>query len=537
MGSSATNAVSLAVARESSIGTLPGSPEWFALEFEDISDLGVQPTKVARTPVSLDRGRKKGKVVGQESAFTIENDLTGDMLERFGEPMFACEWANSEFNLRSSSGTLPPPAVDGGGSNDSFTIDAASTELAAKMAWTSGEAITLIYAKGYTNAENNGLFPLAADVGATDTSVQVATGTLVAETPPTNASLQVAGLRTEDVTVTVNADGTGSLVSAAHVSDWSTYGLQAGMFIHIGGINTSTELVANAPSIGGTDRYGYVRVTSISGGTLNFDKATEGLDKANNGSSGGSETVDILFGRFARSVRVTADSDDNRYQELYHRFEVGFDNLGSGGATEYEYPTGQMLNTVSIESALEDKTTMTLGFVGTDTPAPTSTRATNASSAKEPLRTNAFATSLDMASISTDLISSDSDVCFQTFNWTISNNVETESCLAKFAKFSVTPGQFTVDISGEMMFTTAAILSAIRSNTTVTMAQIFRNEDGAAAFDFPEMTLGDGGRSFPRNQTVKVSITGETHTSATFGYDASLSLLPVAPRHPVAAAV
>lgn len=524
-----TNNVSLQYAIESSIGVLPGSPLWKLLEPNNISAYGASITTVARRPISRERGRKKGTVVNLESAVEFDADLTMEAFDDFAEGFVFAEYANKEFVLKSSSGTLPPPAVDGGGGNDSFTIDAASTLLAGKMVFAAGAARSLIYAKGYTNAANNGLHVIAADVGSTDTAVEVATATLVAETPPTNASLQVAGIRIGDSDLTLTVSGsTATLVSAADVTNWATYGLLPGQFILIGSPNGSGGVTNALNASTSDDSYGYARITSISGATLNLDKLSSTLATSDNSSEG---DCDILFGRFLRNVAVTADSDDERYLERSYQFEAVFPDLGGVGTDEYEYAIGNFANELALNLPLTDKATATWGFIGTNADDITQTRKTGASSGISPLRTVALNTSSNIVSLTTDVVSLASDVCFKSLTLTIRNNVSPENCLGTLGASFVNAGLFEVNLEGQMLFTNKQIVNAVKNNTTVTFAAILSNDDGALAVDLPSLTFGGGDREYPVDQSVLVNITGEAFNDPVGtipNVSLGISLFPVA---------
>jgi hypothetical protein len=516
-----TNNTSLRVATETSIGTLPGSPSWTITEFDNITAYGAEITTVTRRPIGTSRGRKKGTVTDLESSVEFETDLTIDAFQLFAEGFMFAEFANKEFDLRSSSGTLPPPAVAAGGV---FTIDAASALLAGKMQYGAATVQTLVFAKGYSNAVNNGLHVLAADVASTDTSVDVGT-TLVDETPPTNATLRVCGIRTDDLTFTISGS-TATLVSAADV-DWTTVGLTVGQFIHIGSPDSSGD-VQNAYNNTGTDDcFGYARITAITATTLTLDKLDVNLGSA--GSPYSPETIDVMFGRFCRNVEVTADSDDERYLERTYQFEATYPDLGGVGTDEYEYAVGNFVNELAFNLPLTDKATCTFSFIGTNSDDITASRKTNAATATSPLRTTAFNTSSDIISISTDVVSAVSDVCFKSLTLSILNNVSPEKCLGTLGAVFVNAGLFEANLEGQMLFTNKAIVNAIKNNTTVTFAAIISNDDGAIAVDMPELTLGGGGREFPVDQSVLVNITGQSFTSATFGHDISFSLFDAVP--------
>lgn len=498
-----TNNCGLQYAIESSTGTLPGSPAWRLLEPNSFGAYGASITPTERRPISKQRGRRKGTVTKLESSVEFDADVTLDAFTDFADGFVFAEFANKEFDLRGTGGVVPPVVA----TSTTFTIAAASTLLAGKVQFSSTQYSSLIWAKGYTNAANNGLHVLTADLAATGTTVTCGGSSLVAETPPTNASLQVCGVRVlndADITLTVSGS-TATLVSAAAITNFATLGWFPGMFIHVGSVNASTGVVQNALGAGGTVSYGYARITSISGATVNLDKLSSTLSTAT-GAAGLSQ--DILFGRYLRNVDVTDDADDERYLERTYQFEVLYPDLGGVGTDQYEYAIGNFANELTMNLPLAEKATATWGFVGTTSDAITGTRKTNASSAVVPLRTTAINTASNIVSLTTSLISAASDVCFKSLTFTLNNNVTPEECLGVLGASYVNTGLFEVNLEGQMLFTSAAITNAIRNNTTTTFLAIVRNEDGAIALDIPSLTFGGGEREFPVDASVLVNITG-----------------------------
>jgi hypothetical protein len=505
-----TNNCGLQYAIESSIGTLPGSPNWRTLEPNSIGSYGATITTVERRPISKQRGRKKGTVTNLESGAEFDADLTLDAFTDFAEGFVFAEFANKEFDLRGTGGVVPPVVATG----TTFTIAAASALLAGKVQFTTSQLATLLWARGYSNAANNGLHVLTVDLAATGTTITCGGSSLVAETPPTSASLQVCGIRVlndADLTLTVSGS-TATLVSGAAISNWATLGIFPGMFIHIGSVNPTTGVVANGLGTAGTASYGYARVVSISGATLNLDKLSSTLATAVGAAS---LSQDVLFGRFLRNVDVTDDADDERYLERTYQFEVAYPDLGGVGTDQYEYAVGNFANELTLNIPLAEKATATWGFIGTTSDPITSTRKTNAAAAVSPLRTTAINTSSNIVALSTDLISSASDVCFKSLTFTLNNNVEPEQCLGVLGASYVNSGLFEVNLEGQMLFTSAAIVNAIRNNTTTTFLAIVRNEDGAIALDIPALTFGGGDREFPVDASVLVNITGLAFNSPT----------------------
>lgn len=516
-----TNNVSLRYAIESAIGVLPGSPKWRLLEPNNITQYGAEIETVARRPISTIRGRKKGTVVNLTSGVGWEADMTMAAFDDFAEGFVYAEMANVEFDLTHEKlkGSALNATATGYALGAALSTFTNGTLLAGKAVFAAAGATTLIYARGYALAANNGLKPLTADLAAASTEVQVAG--LSVETAPANATVEIAGLRTDDLTLTISGS-TATLVSGGDITDWATYGLRAGQFIHIGSSGAG-GVVQNAYS--SNTVFGYARISSISGATLNLDK----LDANLTGGPHGPATIDVMFGRFLRNVAVEADADDTRYLERSFHFEAAYPDLEGAGSDAYEYAIGNFANELVINLALADKATATWGMAGTNTEVITTSRKTGASAALAPTRVTAINTSSDIAAISTDVVSSVSDVCFKDLTITIANNVSPEQCLGELGATYMNAGLFQVDLEGQMLFTRKEIVNAIRNNQTVTFLAILKNEDGAVAIDLPSLTLGGGDREFPVDESVLVNISGQTFTSPTLGYDIGISLFSSVP--------
>lgn len=520
------NNTSLRVAIELTIGALPGSPSWNIVEFDTIGAYGAIITTTVRRPISQDRGRKKGTVTDLDSTVEYETDLTVDAFTLFAEGFMFAEYANVEFDLTNSKlkGSALNVTATGYAFDAVLSTFTNGTLLASKAVFGAAGAISLFFAKGYAVAGNNGLKPLTVDLAAADSEVVVSG--LAIETAPAEASLELVGVRTDDLTLTITVGPplTATLVSAADV-DWTVLGLVVGQWIHIGSQNAS-GVVQNAYSTNNV--FGYARITAITTTTLTLDK----LD-ANIGIAGphGPEAVDVMFGRFARNVIVTADSDDNRFLERSYQFEVAYPDLGGTGNDEYEYAIGNFANEMGFNLPLTDKSTLSMGFIGTnsDDIVIEANRKSNASTAVAPIRTTAFNTSSDIISLTTDVVSLVSDVCFKSLTLSILNNISPEKCLGTLGAVFVNHGLYEANLEGQMLFTNKQIINAIKNNTTVTFTAILANEDGAIVMDIPEMTFSGGAREFPIDQSVLVNLTGASFTSSQFGFDLGISLFSSVP--------
>jgi hypothetical protein len=503
MGRVLTNNISLLYGLQSAIDVDP--TEWRELEPNGISSYGAEITTVARDPISKSRSRRKGTTVDLDSGAEIDQDLTLDTLEDFAEGFLFASGYNMDLIFEGS---------DAGASG--YTVAALTAAQGAKLQYTSGGPISLLYARGYVNAANNGLQVLSADAASTDTTLQVSG--LTTETAPANARVEVAGIRPEvgDLSLTVSA-GVGTLTSgnngAANNIDFTTLGLQVGQFIHIGGLTGANQFSAGA---------GYGRIITIAAGTITLDKLSTTLAT----DTGAGETVDLLYGQFVRNV----DVDDASYLEQYYQLEAAFPNLGAGGVTEYYYSINNLCNQLAFSLPLTDKATVTAGFIGTDTEVPTTSRKTGASSAVEPIRTGAFNTSADIGRlriIDTDETGLTTD--FKSMTLTIDNQVSPEKVLGNLGARYMNVGNLQVTLETQIVFTNADVIDRIRENTTVAFDFLLTNDDGGFIAELPSLTLGGGDLELPINESVLLNIEGETFNDPVYGYSMGISTFPVLP--------
>lgn len=460
MGRVLTNKTQLNYAIESSTpGSLPGSPAWKQLEPNNIKKYGADIKTTAREPISNIRQRRKGSVTDLDSMVEFDADLTMDQFIDFCEGF--CYAAFKGF------ATYVPTAVTSTG----YTV-------------ASGGAIAnglLVYARGFNTAANNGLKLLAG----TSTGTEVKTTGLVAEaSPPSNVSLEVVGVRGSSGDLTI--DSSGNLNSTT--LDFTTLNLTVGQSIWIGGDATVNSFATAA-------NRGYARIRAITATKLTLDKKSQAFST----DAGTGKLIDIYFGRFARNV----SGDHADYLERTYQFELTYPNLGSGPADMYEYAKGNYANEIGFELPLANKAVCSFGFVGLDTPVPTTTRATNASSAKETLKNTAFNTSADIARLriqETDETGLTTD--FKSLKINLNNNVSGEKVIGTLGPKYVNVGIFDVNIEADLLFTNYLVVDALRANRTIGLDFAIRNADGAIHIDIPSMTLTTGNRDFPVNQSV-----------------------------------
>jgi hypothetical protein len=508
-----TNNITLAYGLQSAQGIDP--TEWNTLEPNSINNFGATITTVPRDPISKNRQRRKGVVTDLDSGAEFEHDLTIDVVNDFISCFAFAAATNDDLDFF-------PSAVTGTG----YTVPALNVTQGGKLQFTTGGPISLMFARGFITAANNGFKPLSADAASTDVEILIA-GTVAEASPPTNAELEVGGIRPEigDLGIIVTAASVGVSPATAVLSsgnnsavnniDFTTLGLTVGQFIHIGGLTSAEQFSAGA---------GYARIVIIAAGQLDLDK----LDTTLATDTGAGETVDLLFGRFIRNV----DVDDSDFVEQFITFETTFPGLDNPSADMFQYSLDNLCNLLSFSLPLTDKAVVTVGFIGTDTDDPTDTQKSGASTPIEPNQTAAFSTTTDIARLQvTDIIEEGLSTDFKSLNIQLNNNVSGEKVLQTLGAKFMNTGNFEVDIEAQMLFTNAEVITAIRNNETLTLDWRLTNDDGGIYFDIPNMTMGDGAREFPVNETVLINTTGMAFgdPASAFTYSLGVSQFPIVP--------
>lgn len=459
---------------------------WRTLEPNDISRFGSEITKVARDPITNDRNRRKAIVTDLDSGVEFSGDWTGSHIDDFLEGFM--------YSSAVGAATFAPTAVTSTG----YTVPSGGAL----------DANTIIHATGFTTAANNG----TKLVGASSTSTEIKASGLTAEaSPPSNATVEVAGVRAS--TGDLQIDASGDLTSST--LDLSALGLSVGQVIHVGGVSAASQF-ANAANTG------FARITAIASGKLTLDKkATTYVT-----DTGSGKTIEILFGRFVRNV-ATNHAD---YLERYFMFEAAYADLESGPADAYEYAKDNLCNEMTFNLPLTEKATLDFTFVGTDTDIPTTTRKTGASSAIAPLHVEGYGTSSDIARLRiTKVDETGLTTDFKTMSLSINNNASMEKVIGTLGGKYANNGIFEVNVEATSLFTDIAVPTAIRNNETVTMDFSVKNSDGGVFVDIPSLVLEGGDKEFPRNESVTINIPGLAFKDETLGYSLGISWFPVLP--------
>ncbi|AUR83962.1 major tail protein [Vibrio phage 1.046.O._10N.286.52.E3] len=468
-----SNATGLAVTKSD---VFDADTKWLYMEPNEIGSFASTIEKVARDPITKDRQRRKGSITSVATAPQFTADMTLEMIHFYMDTFLFSIWKGLQPNSYE--------VVETSGGN-TYTVETGGAVL------TTG---TLVFADGFVNPENNGLKTVAS---ATATTL-VVNETLVDETAASSVRLYVVGVR--GATGDLQIDAEQNLTSTT--LDFTTLGLTPGQYINIGG-----ALVANQF----TNATGKARIAQIETNRI----VLEARDAAYTADVGTGKEVDILFSAFVRNVPV---GDVDFLKQWYH-MEAAYNT----DPMLYEYADCCINNTLAINNALQDKAVLDLAFVGKDLLPPTDTPRDGVRSNQT--ETEPFNTSSDIMRLRvSDVDDNGVTTFFKDTNISINNNVAAEYVLGQLAAEFMNFGNFEVDIETTAVFTDAILLNAIRNNTTLGIDMAYKNGDGGFVLSLPCGTFGDGSKSLPRNEKVKLTTPFMAHRDEDRGYTMGVSL-------------
>ena len=501
-----TNDVQIAYSIESALGV--AGLNWREVEPNSIADFGATTTRVARNPISKDRQRRKGTITDLNSAVGIETDLTLDAFRDFIEAFCFATGVNTDVT------GIPVTNTTAG----NYQVAALVAAQAAKL-----DSGTLLWAAGFSVAATNGLKLLAANVAAAAVLIPIA-GVAAGGGA---GRISLCGYRIPAATAASWDWDAGTkratLASAAVGTQAQARGLVIGQLVHIGSVLSPTNLALTNgfQNAAANDMVGYARVRTISADEIVFDKVDAALQFDDAAIA---TAVDIIFGQFVRN-RATDHAD---YLSRSFQFEALFKGLGTGAADRYQYAAGNFCNTVGFALPLTNKATATFNFVGTDTENPTAARKAGAVNAVTPSERTAFNTSNDFARLRITEVDEDGITTdFKSLTLNINNGISGEKVLNALGAKYINVGDFQIGLEAQLVFSDEAVIQKIRDNETVTMDFILKNSDGVISVDIPSMTLGGGGREFPRNESVLINTTCEADGDNFLDASIAISIIPV----------
>lgn len=490
-------AAGLSIGFEPSLGTSPTSG-WQIIQpnASGIKGFYLKNKTVKRQPLSKFGQDEQSQIVDADAMPVLTQDLTKDLQDALLQ-----YWMMSAIKHTGGTGTAY------------FQPTSRTTTDYIVASGGALQAGTLVVARGFVNAANNG-GPFVVGSSSTGTNIKVSSG--VAETVSGyNATLEVAGFR--GASGDIGLDTNGNLTST--VADFTTMGLLPGMWIWVGGtIGGGHDFIAQP------QYRGAAKIVSVTAHLITLARRSWTVGSADPGTG---QTIDLYWGRWARTVAYT-DTDYNDTASV--QFELSLLKLMSG-SDGYVYARGNLADQFKITAPAQGLVTVETSFVGTTVDNPTSTRATGASAAFNPLAVGAY-NSVDnvfrirLANRATEAIVSD-----DIGNWdlTYMNHVVGQKQAGVRGNKRTVVGRREADITANAFLTQPDALIACSNNTPLAFDFGLRNTDGAIHFDVPSCSCEDDDPQFPQNAPVQQNLKIGAFRDPTYNYTLGVMVWPYLP--------
>lgn len=475
-----SNVTGLSFAEETTLGVLPGTPDWYILEPNGYDDFGGSVATIARNPINAGRQRKKGVVTDLDAAGGFNSDLTQTNLKRLMQGfMFA--------DMREKATINPINGVQEAVTNVDGTAEEYDMAASADN-FTVGE---LILATGFSEAANNGLKEVTGITGVI--GVVVAENLVDEPAPPAAATLRAVGVVGAGGDLDVDASGSLPALTST-ILDFTTLGLIPGEWIYIGGDSA-------ALAFAGAENNGFARINTIAAARLEFDKT----DSTMTTEASTTETVQLFFGDV---IKNEADPALQIRRSYNLERQLGDDGVG----TQSEYLVGAVPGEFTLNVAQADKITIDLSFVATNNEQRTGTLGVKSGNRPTLAESPAFNTSSDFSRTKLALVdAADSNpvalFAFVTdFTVSINNNVSPNKAVGVLGAFDVTAGTFEVGGSMTAYFADVTATQAVVNNSDVTQDFIVAKDNAGIAFDIGLIALGDGRASVEQDQAITLPL-------------------------------
>jgi len=481
-----SNFTGLAYAQEAILGSLPGengqagTPVWHRLQPNSYADFGGEIVTVAPNPINPDRQRERGVASDVNATGGFNHNVSpfnmNDLLQGF---MFA--------DTR-EKGTEIVTAVD---------VDASNPDE-YQVASTTGFVVGgLVKGFNFTNSANNALNLITAVVA--DTSVEVATGLLIDETPPADAFIKQVGVQgtTGDIDVTTTGD---FATYTTTTLDFTTLGLVPGQWIYVGGDSAGTAFTND-------ENNGLKRIRSISANALVVDKSESAMATEANTTA----TVQMFFGDVLKN-ELSADIVRRSYNV---ERTLSFPDDASPSQIQSEVLVGAVPSQIVMNVPTGNLANMDVSFVAIDSVQRLAATGPKQSSVLDPLSGGIFNTSSDIPRVNLSVISETAETVSPLFAYitemtlTINNNLTPNKAVGVFGAFDVTAGTFQVSAALTAYFSNVSAVQAVRNNSQVTMDLALVKDNAGIVLDIPLITLGNGRLSVEQDQPITLPLTTE----------------------------
>lgn len=444
-----TNRVRMAVVREVTPGTTPGSARMRTARFTS-EGLKYTPQFTTSNEIRSDRMNSDPSKVGEDSNGPFSFELSYPVPNTFISEMIVNAMWNDWVNT---------PTRDNDGTADSVITDVVAASQTVTVTTGTAYAIGhLVRHTNFTNAANNGLFRVTTG-GAT--SYISAGSAMVNETaPPGTARSKVVGFAGAAGDITATATGLGSTAL-----NFTTLGLTVGQAIKIGGTATANKFATAALN-------DWARITAISATALTLDNLPTGWTT----DSGSGKLIWCFFG----------DTIKNGVTKYAHSNERAF--LGQAAPT-YIIARGMQVNTLSFDISSKKEITCSVETISMASAQGTSAYGTTYDAAP----TNAvMAGSANVGRIAENGSRITNPNWAQSLRITLNNNLRSYDSVDEVGVVNIAPGSCDVGAEMNTYFGDNVLYTKLIAGTISSINGRPQKNSQALVFQLPRLTATDG---------------------------------------------
>jgi hypothetical protein len=444
------NRVQLALCRETTLGTTPGTPRMRALRFTKEA-LSFTPNYVDSDEIRSDRMLGDPIKVMQASEGSVDFELSfpddNSPLSEILRSAFYNTWSNS--NYRDNDGTADSVITDVATTNTVLTVTTGTALVANELYKFSGFAV----------AGNNGRFKCTT--GSATVPRFVGSGITNETAPPAAARVKCIGIEGDSGDITAAASGI-----ASTTLDFTTIpGLVAGKWIKIDSTTSGNGFATAALNT-------WIRITTVAAHLLTCDN----LPAAWTTDNGSGKSIRIYFG----------DQLKNGTTQTSLSIEKGF--LDQTVPT-YIVNTGMVANNLSLSVSSRNKITGSVSFTGMGGSQSTTTldASPDAATTGQVMAANA-----DVGRIAEAGSTLTSPNWCRDLSIQINNNQRTVEAADSASPVSVNPGECTVTGKVSTYFGDNSLLTKLYAGTASSINARVSKNNQALVIAIPRETLRSG---------------------------------------------
>lgn len=473
-----SNRTGLRIAKEASLKVLPGSPRWTPADPNSYADFGGTIANLARNPIRDDRQRAKGVTVSLSAAGAWNSDFVYPAVKEVLPSFFYAAFRDKGAYGGEFGGLIT------GITTTTFTGTGVGTPFPV------GSLVLLQGASRILG--NNGLKRVTTSVANTLT----VTETMVAETPPTEATLTKVGFQFGAGELDVEVTGTVVTITRA-TGSWITDGVIGGEWLYFGGdavITRFTNPVNN----------GWKRVRSATALVLTIDKSQFAMAA----EASTTETIQVFWGRVLKNEKGTLIVR----QSVQLEGTLGAPDDALPAQVQSQYILGAVGNELTFKYQARNKLMCDLALVACDVEYRDGVTGVKAGTRPALPELPAYNTAnsvkrIKLASVSnTNLAPTPLAGACLTLDMSIKNNVKGVEVIGTLGFFELVAGDFEVSASGEFIFLTTAACEAVRNNADVTLDIVQVQGNTAFVADMPLVTLDDGRPNIEKDEIIKLPL-------------------------------